>query len=163
MLSPWLRHAAPVRPGITKRLEQEFNDWASSNPNVIKSRSYTEQRGPISYWPHVEDFLKENYPASHKGVRRGMEDAGSILHYPEFGKQQMGFDPYETGPEAVAKHGYDPAEVVAGMLLLHNSSSPQRGYTSDTDVGILTDIVQKRQQMQRNYEQRTQGVISAQD
>jgi ribosomal protein S18 acetylase RimI-like enzyme len=63
--------------------------------------------------------------------------------------------PYDTGPEAVERHGYDPAEVAASMLLLHNRSHPLRGDMEQRDVDRLTGIVQKRHQMQRDYENRT--------
>lgn len=68
---------------------------------------------------------------------------------------------YDSGSKAVARHGYDPSEIAAGMLLLHNESHPFRGGMSDADQERLVDIFQKRQKMQRDYEERQKGLVTA--
>jgi hypothetical protein len=70
------------------------------------------------------------------------------------------FSPYTTGPDAIARHGYDPKEVAAGMLFLHHdaqSGRPGASELAEEDKGRLNDIARKRFQMQRDYEKR-QGV-----
>ena len=68
-------------------------------------------------------------------------------------------DPYETGPNAQTVYGYDPREVAAGMLLLHNHSNPFRGNMAEDDQQRLVDIVKKRHTMQQDYERRqTAGI-----
>ncbi len=92
----------------------------------------------------------------------GREDASALLDYPEASGIMSRYDD-ETGseiaPYSSADHhklGYDPSEVAAGMVLLHNQNRDglSNGYL-DEDKDRLVDIFNKRQQMQRNYEQRT--------
>lgn len=125
-----------------------------------------KRRGPIGWWPNVENFLQAKYPAANKNHRAGWEEAGHALDNPH--EKVYGKSPYETGPDAVAQHGYDPAEVAAGMVLLHNQSHSLRGRLETTDKQRLVDIFNKRQQMQQNYEQRiaanlTQDVVDRLD
>jgi len=73
---------------------------------------------------------------------------------------------YETGPEAVEKYGYDPRQVAAGFMYLHTNAHEQarpgsRGSYVSRDIDRLSDIFQKRQQMQRDYEQRQPQPITA--
>lgn len=156
---------AAVTQDLVDRLGGEFHDWAEAN-NVTNPylRDDIEQgRGPIGHWPSIERFLKENYPAAHRGLEMGSEEARPMLdqpsdqtHAPLWGKER-----YETGPDAIARHGYDPKEVAASMLLLHNQSHPFRGDLAQEDQDRLNGIAQKRFQMQRQYEQRTKTAMPA--
>jgi len=164
MLSPW--RTAAVDPDSVKKLEKEFYDWHENESGGLDDEmapDYDVDRGPISYWPHIENFLSQKYPAAFRGHGAGREDAGQILdgHHPEDDGHRMrgpgDKTPYETGPEAIAKYGYDPAEIAASMVLLHSKSDP---YASSTlEQHRLVDIFNKRQRMQRDYEQ-NQGVAS---
>ena len=160
---------AAVNQDFVDRLNTEFSDWYT-NGGIDQDEAWEDHlspissdvpaRGPVGDWGNVERFLKTNYPAAHKGLGMGLEEAGHVLD----GRSEMpylksqGITPYETGPDALATHGYDPAEVASAMLLLHNKSHPFRGDLSQQDQDRLTDIFQKRQQMQRQYEQRTAAV-----
>lgn len=167
---------------LVDRLNDEFHSWydkdglnalAGNDPNMdyvhnnnkgnplIKEvmRMFVEEgrkaevdgRGPIGYWPNIENFLKAKYPAAHKNFGAGMEQAGP--HIDNFDETGLGA-PYETGPEAVAQHGYDPAEVAAAFVLLHNKSHPLRGRLEATDRDRLLKIFKVRERMQRQYEDR---------
>ena len=105
-----------------------------------------KRRGPIGWWPNVENFLKDKYPAAHKGFEAGLEEAVPWLD----GQTTI----YETGQGPTAQYGYDPREVAAGMVFLHNESHPLRGDMAEKDQKRLTDIFQKRQQMQQSYEKK---------
>jgi ribosomal protein S18 acetylase RimI-like enzyme len=166
----WVNHeqsrnsvTAAVTQDLVSRLHDEFHDWWDKNgeePDDIFGEGGEDEdgyggdpnayatRGPIGHWPNIENFLKERYPAAHKDLGAGLEEAASGLDGRWVG------DEYETGPEAEARHGYDPKEVAASMLLLHNDSHPLRGHLADEDQARLNDIAQKRYQMQRTYEQR---------
>lgn len=168
MLSPWrvvaskfvtasflefsLR-SAHITDDLYYGLSRQFTQWANQNGKTNPRDDglpRKKQRGPAGYWPHIEDFMKENYPAAHKGLEYGMEQA-----QPRLDSSDM-TDPYETGPEAHAKHGYDPKETAAAMLMLHNDTHPGRQEWKGRDTNRLTDIMQKRMRMQRDYEQRQQ-------
>lgn len=164
---------AAVNQGLVDRLHDEFHQWWENKQNLDTdpaSADYWKGNGvsePIQYWPHIEEFLSHKYPASNRWHDMGMEEAGHILdgHKPMPYQVQSGADttPYETGPEAIATYGYDPKEIAAGMLLLHNRSNPLRGDMLPQDQARLNDIFQKRQQMQRDYEQRTKTAMPRQD
>ena len=160
------RHAAtsefdPFK--VTHRLRDEFHDWFGQQYQQDPTRYSEKQWGAgLSHWPVIEDFLKDKYPAAHRGLMTGREDASALLDYPEASGIMSRYDD-ETGsdiaPYSSADHqklGYDPAEVAAGMVLLHNQNRDglSNGYL-DEDKERLVDIFNKRQQMQRNYEQRT--------
>ena len=154
---------AAVNQDLVDRLKSEFQDWWHGTGKAIPAEdgwgqpSYEAHRGPVGWWPNVENFLKQNYPAAHKGMTSGWEQAGRMMDSPEEVldlPRNKGKTPYETGPEAVSRHGYDPKEIAAGMLLLHNQSHPFRGDLTQQDQDRLNDIFQKRQQMQRDYESR---------
>lgn len=163
---------AALNQDLVNRLDKQFHDWWTDTfaarykagaPEVKGWLDHGDHdAGPSSHWPNIEAFLKERYPAAHKGHDMGLEEAARPLDglgpmpYQQRGTADL--TPYETGPEAVSKHGYDPAEVAASMLLLHNRSNPFRGDMEQRDVARLTDIVQKRTQMQRNYDQRQAAV-----
>lgn len=164
---------AAVNQDLVDRLHDEFHQWWENKQNLDTdpaSADYWKGNGvskPIQYWPHIEEFLSHKYPASNRWHDMGMEEAGHILdgHKPMPYQVQSGADttPYETGPEAIATYGYDPKEIAAGMLLLHNRSNPLRGDMLPQDQARLNDIFQKRQQMQRDYEQRTKTAMPRQD
>jgi GNAT superfamily N-acetyltransferase len=159
-----LRHVGPKAPRPRKvasyledlvgRLGQEFDDWANTNgvenPHDVSTstRWWGKPRGPIGHWPNVESFLKEKYPASHRGLEMGWEDARPALHRKK--------NTYETGPRAVNKYGYDPKEITAAMLLLHSQTHPGRANTLDRRLNWdrLQDIAQKRWNMERRNEER---------
>ncbi len=152
------RHAA-VTQNLVDRLHGEFKDWHRQQPKG--SIFGGGMIGGINEWPNIERFLKDRYPAAHRGLDMGYEEAGHVLldgHSPMPYMVDSGMDtrPYETGPEAEATHGYDPKEIAAGMLLLHNKTDRLRGDMSQEDQARLNDIAQKRYQMQRAHEQRQQ-------
>lgn len=152
------RHAA-VTQSLVDRLHGEFKDWRKKQPRgsifgggVI---------GGLNEWTNIEKFLHDHYPAAHRGLRQGHEEAKTLLDWDKMfpnddpeGPYSWSWARYDTGPQAVEKHGYDPKEIAAGMLLLHNKSDRFRGDMSHEDQARLNDIAQKRYQMQRNYEQR---------
>ena len=162
---------AAVTQDLIDRLSGEFHDWWHGNGGrdpkdfieELRPRGLTSEqeshllRGPVGHWPNIENFLKDKYPAAHRGLIMGHEEARTLLDwdrmYPH--EEPGGHQRYETGPEAHAQHGYDPKEIAAGMLLLHNKSDRLRGDLSHEDQTRLNDIAQKRFQMQRDYEQRT--------
>jgi hypothetical protein len=160
---------AALNQDLVNKLDKQFHDWwtdtfaARYKAGAPEVKGWLDHgnpdEGPVSHWPNIEAFLKDRYPAAHKGHEMGLEEAARPLDglgpmpYQQHGTADL--TPYETGPEAVSKHGYDPAEVAASMLLLHNRSNPLRGDMEQRDVERLTDIAQKRYQMQRTYEQRT--------
>lgn len=174
MLSPW-RLASEFDPmAVTNRLKGEFHDWFDALPQDrldeirnIEIHPFMDhhENSPISHWPTVERFLKDKYPAAHRGFLNGREDASMWLDHPnneyedpmlegddEFGSLPPP-EPYSSADHQ--KLGYDPQEVAAGMVLLHNRahSGRQDSYLT-TDKNRLVDIYNKRQQMQRAYEQR---------
>jgi len=144
---------AAVTQEMVDGLNTHFHDWweqqgnaAGSADDMARMDFMDEERGPIGYWPNIENFLKDEYPAAHKGLGMGLEAEWSLDGHAK---------PYLTGPEAIAEHGYDPSEIAAGMLLLHNQSDPFRGDMAQQDQDRLNDIAQKRFMMQRNYDNRT--------
>lgn len=163
MLSPW-RTASGFDPfKVTHRLRDEFHDWFGQQYQQDPTRYSDKQWGAgLSHWPVIEDFLKDKYPAAHRGLMTGREDASALLDYPEASgimsryDDETGFDIKPYSSDDHQKLGYDPAEVAAGMVLLHNQNRDglSNGYL-DEDKDRLVDIFNKRQQMQRQYEQRT--------
>lgn len=160
---------AAVNQDLVDKLHNEFHQWAVDYAGPSEDL-YGDQhnRGPIGEWKNVESFLHDRYPAAHKNHDYGQEEAAWALdgHEPmpyqlENQGKEYGSDltPYATGPEAVAQHGYDPAEIAASMVLLHNQSHPLRGNLAQEDQDRLTDIFQKRQKMQRDYDQRTKTAM----
>lgn len=137
---------------LLNKLQAEFNGWYQTHPHPI---TVDTTRGPIGHWPHIESFLADRYPEAYRGFSSGMEEAGVTL---DPNLKGWGIPPlarsYETGPEAMADYGYDPAEVVAGMLLLHNRSHGFRGDLESADIQRLNDIAQKRHQMQQDADQK---------
>lgn len=154
-------HANRIAKKTVDRLYSEYRSWTDST---------------ITDWLNVEAFLKEKYPAAARGL-----DSGSIhsfgraayvmLDDPAQYSKDHSWDwpniktgivekktvpklaPYETGDSAVAKYGYDPREIVAGMLMLHNRYNG-RGKFEPLDTARLVDIAIKRSKMQRDYEAR---------
>lgn len=169
------RQAAAFDPmKVTNRLRNEFYDWFDnlSDDRLHEIRNIElhpfmdhHENNPVGHWPTVERFLKDKYPAAHRGFMSGFEDASMWLDNPnnEYespmleGDDEFGSLP-PPEPYSSADHqqlGYDPQEVVAGMVLLHNRahSGRQDSYLN-TDKKRLVDIYHKRQQMQRDHEQR---------
>lgn len=168
MLSPW-RTASGFDPmAVTNKLKGEFNDWFDALPQDrldelrnIEMHPLMDENTPVGHWPTVERFLKDRYPAAHRGFMSGQEDAAHWLDDPDDENTSPMMENEDDWPElySSADHqtlGYDPQEIAAGMVLLHNRahSGRQDSYLS-TDKKRLVDIYHKRQQMQRNYEQRT--------
>jgi hypothetical protein len=143
---------AAVNQEMVDGINTQFHDWWSqqnhsggSVDDFAQMDFMDEDRGPIGHWPHIENFLKDVYPAAHRGLASGMEAEWSLDGHAK---------PYPTGPEAIKEHGYDPSEIAAGVLLLHNQSDPLRGDMAQQDQDRLNDIAQKRFKMQRNYDNR---------
>jgi hypothetical protein len=126
--------------------EDLFNQHRRAQDIHKRIQNEMKRRGPIGWWPNVENFLKAKYPAAHKGFEAGQEQAAHDL--------DSSRPSYETGADALSQHGYDPREVAAGMVFLHNESHPFRGDMAEKDQKRLTDIFQKRQQMQQSYEKK---------
>lgn len=143
-ISYYLEHSQRVSP-VARIIppDVDLEKYREQQDSYRRVRNEMKRRGPIGWWPNVENFLKDRYPAAHKGFNSGMEQATFNIDYK---------NPYETGPEAVEQHGYDPKEIAAGMILLHNQSHPFRGELAEPDQQRLVNIFQKRQDMQRNYE-----------
>lgn len=169
-----VRYAA-VNQDLLNRLHGEFKDWwGKEGPAHVEQTIATSgwpqdtlknfadraisERGPVGFWPNVEGFLKSRYPAAHRNMFMGYEDTRPLLDWKKNYDHDAGIPLYETGPEAEAKHGYDPREVVAAMLLLHNQSDPRRNQLNadlaKEDEDRLNEIAQKRVQMQRKFEDR---------
>lgn len=165
---------------IVDQVHSEFNDWWNNGGSPGKDYDPDElyegvvSRGPIGHWPTVENFLKDRYPASYRGLGYGDEEAKAVLdgdgeihrseraisQYPGESNPLEQPKPYETGQNAVDRHGYDPKEIASAVMYLHNLSrgidgsyDGQRG----DDGARLWKIFQNRQQMQRDYEQRQVG------
>lgn len=145
---------------FVNELQSKFDDWwqtkqHTDHPAVKDYNQHGDpDAGPIGTWPVIESFLEDNFPAAYRNQTFGSEGAGPLLDYPN----DVAWEnrpAYETGPNAVKEYGYDPREIAAGMLLLHNQSHPLRGDMAEQDQQRLVDIFTKRQQMQRAYEQRT--------
>lgn len=156
----WGRTAA-LTDDVLHGLDSEFSAWAEENgkTNPYDGRFGDVHRGPIGYWPNIEGFMQERYPAAYRGLTNGMEDVQPILEIDDDAEIPQWLGPnavrYETGPEAIAQHGYDPKEIAAAMLALHSASHPGRGEEwRSKDVSRLHDIAQKRHQMQRDYDSR---------
>lgn len=154
------QQTAAVTQDMVDRLHDEFHQWIKDEDIDWEDGHYEPERGPVGDWDLVEGFLADRYPAAHKGHNFGVEQVGPVLDgkEPDYDYEyfhEPDFSPYETGPEAIARHGYDPREVAASMLLLHNRSDPLRGELAQADQDRLTDIFRKRQRMQRDYERRT--------
>jgi GNAT superfamily N-acetyltransferase len=176
--------AAPVNQNVVTQLGDEFHQWWEDSGYTWDpyERGDDDERGPMGDWPTIEEFLEERYPAAHRGLMMGQEIARPLLdgvgrhdEDPDprnFNMLQVthgdNVAPYETGPEAQAQHGYDPREVAAAFLLLHNKTHPLRGYRAgedqarldeitqarnaefdNADIDVLHDIAQKRTKMQR--------------
>ena len=146
---------AALTEDLASRLQGEFDAWwAANGDSVPPYRLHDEKRGPVGSWPYVEEFLRSEYPAAHRGLEMGWEEAGALLDHPDrplpYVSRPGGADvaPYATGRAAVDEHGYDPAEVAAGMVLLHNRSMPARARFHIEDEARLRDIAVKRHRMQ---------------
>lgn len=174
------RVATNLNQDIVDRLDSEFHEWYFSQPKHEKN--YSDLQGPIGNWKNIENFLKSKYPAAHRGLDMGMEEVTPLLDGPNTPQyaQDAQSDvqvyrqrnpappgsnrPYETGPEAVSQYGYDPKEIAAVMLMLHNQSHPFRSTQDDFfshDLDRLYDIAQKRQQMQKAYDQKQKSLVTA--
>lgn len=152
---------AAVTQNLVDRLHDEFKDWHRQQPKG--SIFGGGMIGGLNEWPNIERFLKDRYPAAHRGLDMGYEEAGHVLldgHSPMPYMVDSGMDtrPYETGPEAEATHGYDPKEIAAGMLLLHNKTDRFRGDMSQEDQARLNDIARKRFDMQRAHDRRNDRI-----
>lgn len=142
---------AALDDDLLDRLSGEYKQWRRQRPKG--SIFGGDWVGGIDHWPSIETFLKDRYPASYRGLEYGLEDAGALLDGEEMFHPRA-VNPYETGPEAEAEHGYDPREIASAFLLLHNKTDRGRDYTEE-DQDRLWDIAQKRMRMQRDYEKRT--------
>jgi hypothetical protein len=160
--------AADLVKDYTDNLYKEFHDWIDQQEfwprGDTRPTDYTQPMGgPLTYWDNIEEFMKERYPAAYRGYSYGQEQAAPALDgygmvflvYP----RQERTIPYETGPEAVSKYGYDPRQVAAGFMYLHSKAHNTARPTSRTnriprDIDRLSDIFQKRVEMQDAARQR---------
>lgn len=161
----WQRNArlAAVSDDVVNRLRQEFSDWYDQTGHAddggLDDRKWAQEEygfqdsGPLSHWPNIENFLKDRYPAAHRGLEAGRERVDPLLD-----GDQNGHKSYQTGPGAVSEYGYDPRGVASAFMLMHlNAHGTCDKYwpgITDRAQQRLTDIFDKRQQMQRAYEQR---------
>lgn len=169
----WGRTAAAVHEELLGQLHDQFHDWYNEHGN---EKLNWAGRGPLGNWSQIENFLKTHYPEAHKGLTTGKEEAGRLLdtgflgeggdHCPSCEGEEFGhFNKsncttcngtglpdkplaYETGPDAVDKYGYDPKEIAAGMLLLHNRTHNLRSDMEEGDLDRLSEIARVRSQMQ---------------
>ena len=155
-----LLREAEFNQELIDRLGDEYHSWYDENGNEALNWA---DRGPLGNWRQIENFMKAKYPAAYRGFDAGMETAGDVLDQNEWGQMLTNkgerWREYETGPDAISQYGYDPKEIAAGMLLLHNKTHSQRGDRLDQDIDRLSDIAQKRMQMQRDYESRTARLL----
>lgn len=162
-----VRLAADITVDFLKQLGSQFDDWMGNEPGSLDG---------VDHWPNIEGFFEHHYPEAHRGFRMGLEEARPLVRgeenrvqrdYPKyftaFPRDYDADKPYETGPEAESKYGYDPKNVAAGMVLLHNMANNgepdswggNRDEEIADDVEMLNDIFQKRMKMQRVYDSRT--------
>ena len=145
---------------LIDRLHGEFHDWwegAPEDPNDDREWEYYGDGSPLNSWAHIERFMADRYPAAHKNQFGGNDEARPNLLNETRRNQTWG------GPEEIGQHGYDPAEIAAGMLILHHQShgsSIDQQY-ADQDTDFFSKVFDKRQQMQRAYEQRTKTAMPA--
>lgn len=153
MLSPW-RMAALDDVNIDKltgRLADEFHEWHSQQQAPPENPAWHQGLG---YWGNIESFLKDRYPATHRGFSWGREQAQQLLNNPDF-DPRASVKPYEVDEDTRQKLGYDPEEIAAGMLLLHNNNNNSNWRIENpADRRRLLHIFDQRMKMQRAYEQR---------
>lgn len=171
LLSPWrqaalLKTAADLAKEYTQQLYDEFHDWAKDAKWLEGGNAPADYArpmgGPLTYWGNIEKFFKDRYPEAHRGFNMAEEKARPLMDNGRatWSSETLKAPPYETGPEAIDKYGYDPKALAAGMMYLHtwsHAQSPQNSWRGDKlprDINRLTDIFQKRQQMQDVYKQR---------
>lgn len=145
---------------VTDALRNDFYEWLDTVPEDQLPEDYDENN-PLSNWRVIEQFLADKYPAAHRGFANGKEDAAHWL--------DQDLDPEEWTPsmqneddwpdlyssEDADKLGYDPQEVAAGMVLLHNRAHSGRGGGDlENDKARLVDIYRKRVAMQRAADKR---------
>lgn len=160
---------------LLQKLHDDFHDWYAEHGN---ERLNWAGRGPLGNWHQIENFLKDRYPAAHKGITTGKEEAGRLLDTGQLGPdgdycpkchgqgnhilrtneacpacggsgkpdQPMA---YATGQDAIDRFGYDPKEIAAGMLLLHNRTHSVRSDLEQGDNDRLSEIARMRSQMMR--------------
>ena len=148
---------------ITRQIQKMIDAGADIKMPSAPKGVTRHGENPLGNWPTIEQFMKDKYPAAHRpGFYMGMEQAQPLMDgRGMFGDPVPDEDPYETGPEAVAKHGYDPKEIAAGMLLLHNRAHGHRSDLEDADLDRLTDITRIRSQQQRAYEHHQRQPVTA--
>lgn len=138
-------HVAAFTNEFVNQLGEEFEAW--------RPRKGTPEG--ISDWRSIEKFLKDKYPAAHRGLSWGGEQASQLVrdNPNDIYGNPLQASPYESGPDAESQYGYDPKEVAAGMMLLHNQAQNYDGnrYRAvQSDVDLLQDIAQKRHKMQQD-------------
>jgi ribosomal protein S18 acetylase RimI-like enzyme len=154
---------AAVNQELVDRLHHEFHDWYGQNKDDLYfTEPNNKGMGPLGHWPNIEAFLADHYPAAHRNLDMGMEAAQPLMDGKGlYGDRVPDAPTYETGQAAVDLHGYDPKEIAASMLLLHNGANPQRGDMAQHDQDRLNDIFDKRVKMQRTHEQRNARLAMA--
>lgn len=156
LATPWQRTAEFDPYAVTTKLKGEFEDWHKPDHPASASYSPDKWNSGMGHWPVVEHFLKDRYPAAHRGLQTGREDASTLLDAPEYAHTTSNPSAAPYASEDHQKLGYDPSEVAAGMVLLHNQRRDGfgNGYMEE-DKDRLVDIFNKRQKMQRDFDQRT--------
>ena len=129
--------AATMNFDLAEDLAGEFDDWYEQNKEAQELELMPERGGPIGSWENIEKFFKDRYPAAYQGFTKAYEQAPLALDY----------NGYDTGPEAIAKHGYDPLEVAASMFYLHNQSDSARKELEKADEQRIIDVMRKRHEM----------------
>jgi hypothetical protein len=127
------------------RVRSEFRDWYEK-----KNPAYSPESA-AQHWTNIENFFADHYPATHRGLTYGYENARPLLKQKNdaYWGDIPDADPYETGPEAVETHGYDPAEIAAAGLYLHNEGRWNRREFQNSDRNLLMKVIRERHKMEQ--------------
>ena len=127
------------------RVRSEFRDWYEKKNPAYSPESASQ------HWTNIENFFADHYPATHRGLTYGYENARPLLKQKNdaYWGDIPDEDPYETGPEAVETHGYDPAEIAAAGLYLHNEGRWNRREFQNADRNLLMKVIRERHKMEQ--------------
>lgn len=127
------------------RVRSEFRDWYEKKNPAYSPESASQ------HWTNIENFFADHYPATHRGLTYGYENARPLLKQKNdaYWGDIPDADPYETGPEAVETHGYDPAEIAAAGLYLHNEGRWNRREFQNSDRNLLMKVIRERHKMEQ--------------
>ena len=144
------RHrTAALAEDFVNKLRDEFVKWHGKSDYGLR------------YWENIEQFLADKYPEASRNFGFGLEEARPLLRNEEMFYGRDLYDdetltPYKTGPDIEAQLGYDPRNVAAGMVYLHNNANNiNRPGSRDAelmeDEDLLYNIFSQRQKMQDEY------------